>query len=71
MCFLYKIGSKGQGVEIHCYPWQRGAAVLEPTFRADGPGSTLGLAVLFSLLYIFFRFLFLFYAINVFVIMFM
>ena len=56
-------------VEIHCYPWQRGAVVLEPTCRADGPGSTLGLAVLFSLLYIFLRFLFLFYAINVFVIM--
>ena len=71
MWLLYKMGSKGQGVEIHCYPLQRGAVVLEPTFRADGPGSTLGLAVLFPLLYIYFRFLFLFYAINVFVIMFM
>ena len=62
-------GLEGTRVEIHCYPWQRGAVVLEPTYRADGPGSTLGLVVLFSLLYTFLRFLFLFYAINVFVIM--
>ena len=62
-------GLEGTRVEIHCYPWQRGAVVLEPTYRADGPGSTLGLVVLFSLLYIFLRFLFLFNAINVFVIM--
>ena len=45
-----------------CYPWQRGAVVKGPTFRADSPGSTLSLAVCFFFAQFFSRFVFVFFS---------